>query len=65
METDGDLQGSQAYFGVPEWQAAEREADEDIVENRVYKFDTVELAITYLRASRPESIETRTHHDLP
>jgi hypothetical protein len=55
---------SQAYFWTSEWQVAEREADADIVERRVYKFDSVELAITHLREILSESNEEQTHHDL-
>ncbi len=45
---------SQVYFWTPEWQAAEREADEDVAAGRVYKFDDAESAIAALRESRPE-----------
>jgi AbrB family looped-hinge helix DNA binding protein len=33
---------SQAYFWTKEWQAAEREAEEDIRNGRVAEFDTLE-----------------------
>ena len=36
---------SQAYFWTKEWQAAEREADEDIKAGRVKSFDSVEELI--------------------
>lgn len=47
---------SQAYFWTPEWQAAEREADEDIVAGRIYKFNDIDGAIAALRESRPEGV---------
>jgi len=43
---------SQAYYWTPEWQAAEREADEDIAAGRVYGFDNVDDAINHLRKNR-------------
>lgn len=46
---------SQAYFWTPEWQAAEREADQDIAAGRVYKYGDADSAIAALRESRPES----------
>ncbi|MEK7850302.1 MAG: hypothetical protein AAB275_00330 [Deltaproteobacteria bacterium] len=36
---------SQVYFWTKEWQAAEREADEDISAGRVKSFDSVEELI--------------------
>ena len=36
---------SQAYFWTKEWQAAEREADEDIKAGRVKSFDSIEELI--------------------
>lgn len=45
---------SQAYFWTPEWQAAEREADEDIAAGRIYQFNDAESAIAALRESRLE-----------
>ena len=41
---------SQAYFWSEGWQAAEREADEDLAAGRVHEFDDVEDAIRALRA---------------
>jgi hypothetical protein len=38
----------QAYFWSPEWQAAEREADEDIAARRVLAFDNADEAIAHL-----------------
>jgi len=42
----------QAYYWSPEWQAAEREADEDIAAGRVQSFDNVEDTIAHLLKSR-------------
>ena len=39
---------SQAYFWTPEWQAGEREADEDIAAGRVHEFDNVDDLIASL-----------------
>lgn len=39
---------SQAYFWSPEWQAAEREASEDIASGRVREFDNVDDLISSL-----------------
>ena len=39
---------SQAWFWTPEWQAAEREASEDIEAGRVSDFDSVDEAIAAL-----------------
>jgi len=49
--------GDEAFFYTPEWQAAEREADEDIRLGRVYHFDNVEEAIDFLHNHDPEDIE--------
>ena len=38
----------QAWFWTPEWQAAEREAEEDIKAGRVHHFENVEAAISFL-----------------
>lgn len=45
---------SQAYFWSPEWQAAERETDEDIAAGRIHQFEDVEDAIVHLRKTRTE-----------
>ena len=39
---------SQAWFWTPEWQAAEREATEDIKAGRVRDFDSVDEAVAAL-----------------
>ena len=41
----------------PDWQAAEREADEDIQMGRVYRFDNVESAIDFLHNHDAEDVE--------
>jgi AbrB family looped-hinge helix DNA binding protein len=43
---------NQAYFWTSEWQAAEREADEDITAGRIQQFDDVEDAIAHLHKRR-------------
>ncbi len=43
---------SQAYFWSREWQAAEREASEDIAAGRVHEFEDPEDLIASLRKSR-------------
>lgn len=43
---------SQAYFWTPEWQTAEREAEEDIAAGRVQQFEDVEDAIAHLHKGR-------------
>jgi len=42
------VDADEAFFYTPEWQAAEREADEDIRLGRVHSFDNVEDAIDFL-----------------
>ena len=41
-----------AGFWFPEWQAGEREADEDIAAGRVSQFESVDEAIEHLRGIR-------------
>jgi AbrB family looped-hinge helix DNA binding protein len=43
---------SQAYYWTPGWQAAEREADEDIAAGRVHTFDNAEDLIANLHKGR-------------
>lgn len=45
---------SQAWFWTPEWQAAEREASEDIEAGRVSDFDSVDEAIATLETHDEE-----------
>ena len=44
------IDASQAWFWTPEWQAMEREADEDIAAGRVERFESDEEFVTALRA---------------
>ncbi len=46
------IDASQAWYWTPEWQAKEREADEDIAAGRVEYFDSDEAFIAALRARR-------------
>lgn len=41
---------TQDYFWTPEWQEAEKEADEDIKAGRVKRFHTAKEAIEWLKA---------------
>jgi AbrB family looped-hinge helix DNA binding protein len=43
---------SQAYFWAPEWQAAEREAQEDIDEDRIEEFESVDDLIKDLHSRK-------------
>lgn len=56
------VDADEAFFYTPEWQAAEREADEDIRLGRVYSFDNVEDAIDFLHNHDTKGIEG-THDD--
>lgn len=44
------VDASQAYFWTPEWQAAEREAEEDIKSGRVKRFKSGAEAVEYLKS---------------
>jgi AbrB family looped-hinge helix DNA binding protein len=44
------IDASQAWFWTPEWQAMEREADEDITAGRVERFDSDEEFLAALEA---------------
>ena len=46
------VDASQAYFWTDEWQAAEREASEDIVKGRVKEFRSAESLIRDLHKTR-------------
>jgi len=52
----------EAFYYTPEWQAAEREADEDIRLGRVYRFDDVEDTIDFLHNHDAKDVEN-THAD--
>lgn len=47
-----EIDPDSAYFWTREWQAGEREADEDIREGRVISFDDPEEGIQYLRNAK-------------
>ena len=51
------VDADEAFFYTPEWQAAEREADEDIRLGRVYHFDNVEDTIDFLHNHDVADIE--------
>ena len=51
------VDADEAFFYTPAWQAAEREADEDIQMGRVYRFDNVESAIDFLHNHDAEDVE--------
>jgi len=38
----------QSWYWTPEWQAAEKEADEDIAAGRIHSFDNIDDAINFL-----------------
>lgn len=40
----------QAWFWTPEWQQMEREADEAIADGRVYRFDSTEEMMVWMRS---------------
>ncbi|MGH9861395.1 MAG: AbrB/MazE/SpoVT family DNA-binding domain-containing protein [Candidatus Acidiferrales bacterium] len=49
----------QLWFWTPEWQAGEREADEDIKAGRVEAFDSAEELIRSLRRARKRAQKSR------
>jgi AbrB family looped-hinge helix DNA binding protein len=53
------IDASQAWFWTPEWQAMEREADEDIAAGRVTRFESDEEFLAALRARmKPRDADT-------
>ena len=50
------VDADEAFFYTPEWQAGEREADEDIRLGRVYHFDNAEEAIDFLHNHDKEDV---------
>ncbi len=52
----------QAWYWSPEWQAAERQADEDIRAGRTVRFDTADEAIAHLH-ERAERYDTEQEQD--
>ena len=51
------VDADEAFFYTPEWQTAEREADEDIRLGHTYRFDGAQDAIDFLHDHNPEDIE--------
>lgn len=50
---------NQSWYWTPEWQAAEKEADEDIAAGRVLRFDNVDEAIEYLHQEVEKTTENK------
>jgi len=66
VEVEGDvitlrpqkaIDADQAYFWTKEWQSAERDASDDIVQGRTRRFEDAAAAITYLREEAANSAE--------
>jgi AbrB family looped-hinge helix DNA binding protein len=51
------VDADEAFFYTPEWQAAEREADEDIRLGRTHRFDKAADAIDFLHDHGPADTE--------
>lgn len=45
----------QSWYWTPQWQAAEKEADEDIAAGRVQRYNNVDDAIKFLHEQRDHS----------
>jgi AbrB family looped-hinge helix DNA binding protein len=56
------VDADEAFFYTPEWQADEREADEDIRLGRVYRFDNAEEAIDFLHNHDREDVAPHDAH---
>jgi len=54
----------QAWYWTPEWQAAEREADQDIQSGRTRRFTDAEEAIAFLN-ERAEQYDTEQAQEPP
>lgn len=52
---------NQSWFWTPQWQAKEREADEDIAAGRVTRHDSVEDFMTHLEKLDAEATAEETH----
>ena len=48
MKNNNDKEQDQAYFWSEKWQADEREAQDDIENGRVYRFDNIDDALNFL-----------------
>lgn len=44
----------QSWYWTPEWQAAEKEADDDIAAGRVYQYDNVDVLISSVLARKKQ-----------
>jgi len=55
------VDADEAFFYTPEWQAAEREADEDIRMGRVYRFNNIESTIDFLH--NHDAKDVKDEHD--
>ena len=51
------MDADETFFYTPEWQAAEREADENIRFGRTYRFKNAEDTIDFLHNHEPEDAE--------
>jgi len=49
----------QSWYWTPEWQAAEKEADEDIAAGRVQSFDNIDDAINFLHQQVEKPTDNR------
>jgi len=45
----------QSWYWTPQWQAAEKEADEDIATGRVHRYNNADDAIKFLHEQRERS----------
>jgi len=52
------IEKSQAYFWIPEWQVAERQAQADVDDGRLQEFESVDDVIAELHA---QQISTEGH----
>jgi hypothetical protein len=52
LEETGVLDDNQSWYWTPRWQAAEKEADEDIAAGRVFHYNNVDDLMCSLRAKR-------------
>ena len=55
LEETDVLDDNQSWYWTPQWQAAEKEADEDIAAGRVYHYDNVDDLMRSLYAGRKQA----------
>lgn len=55
LEETGVLDDNQSWYWTPQWQAAEKEADEDIATGRVYHYDNVDDLMRSLHVRRKQA----------